>query len=77
MATYYAGNKKHPAIYPEKLVEKCIKVSGVKSGIILDPFLGTGTTGLVAKRMDLDFIGIEIDKDYYNFAKNRIESILV
>jgi len=68
-----AGDKKHPAIYPEKLVEKCIKVSGLKNGIILDPFLGTGTTGLVAKQMNLDFIGIEIDKDYFNFAKNKIE----
>ena len=71
-----AGDKKHPAIYPQKLVEKCIKVSGLKKGIILDPFIGTGTTGLVAKQMNLDFIGIEIDKDYFNFAKNRIESTL-
>ena len=71
-----AGDKKHPAIYPEKLVEKCIKVSGLKNGIILDPFLGTGTTGLVAKQMNLDFIGIEIDKDYFNFAKYKIESTL-
>ena len=67
------GDKKHPAIYPEKLVEKCIKVSGLKNGILLDPFLGTGTTGLVAKKMNLNFIGIEIDEDYFNFAKQRIE----
>ena len=71
-----AGDKKHPAIYPEKLVEKCIKVSGLKNGIILDPFSGTGTTGLVAKQMNLDFIGIEIDKDYFDFSKQRIESTL-
>ena len=67
------GDKKHPAIYPEKLVEKCIKVSGLKNGILLDPFLGTGTTGLVAKKMNLNFIGIEIDEDYFNFAKQKIE----
>ena len=60
-----------------EMKKECIKVSGLKNGIILDPFLGTGTTGLVAKQMNLDFIGIEIDKDYFNFAKNRIESTLL
>ena len=39
--------------------------------------MGTGTTGKVAKQMNLDFIGIEIDKDYYNFAKEKIESTLL
>ena len=72
-----AGDKKHPAIFPEKLVEKCIKLSGVKKGVILDCFMGTGTTGKVAKQMNLDFIGIEIDKDYYKFAKEKIESTLL
>ena len=67
-----AGDKKHPAIFPTKLVEKCIKVSGLKKGIVFDPFMGTGTTGKVAKQMNLDFIGIEIDEDYFNFAKDRI-----
>ena len=71
-----AGEKKHPAIFPEKLVEKCIKLSGFKKGVILDCFMGTGTTGKVAKQMNLNFIGIEIDEDYFNFAKNRIKSTL-
>ena len=66
------GDKLHPAIYPNSLVEKCIKVSGLKKGIVLDPFMGTGTTGLVAKKYNLDFVGIEIDEDYFAFAKNRI-----
>ena len=72
-----AGEKKHPAIFPEKLVEKCIKLSGLKKGVILDCFMGTGTTGKVAKQMNLDFIGIEIDKDYFNFAKDRINGHLI
>ena len=72
-----AGENKHPAIFPEQLVEKCIKVSGLKSGIILDCFMGTGITGVVAKKMNLDFIGIEIDEDYFKFAKNKINSILI
>ena len=67
-----AGKVKHPAIFPEELVAKCIKVSGLKQGVVLDNFMGTGTTGLVAKKYNLDFIGIEIDKEYYNFAKERI-----
>ena len=69
------GEKKHPAIFPEKLVEKCVKVSGLKNGVVLDPFLGTGTTGIVAKKNNLDFIGIEIDKDYFDFANERINDI--
>jgi len=72
-----AGDKKHPAIFPENLVEKCLKVSGIKKGKILDPFMGTGTTGLVAKKYKLNFIGIELDKDYFKHAKNRLETILV
>jgi len=68
------GDKLHPAIYPNSLVEKCIKVSGLKKGIVLDPFMGTGTTGLVAKKYNLNFTGIEIDQDYFEFAKQRINA---
>ena len=71
------GDKKHPAIFPETLVEKCIKVSGLKHGTLLDPFMGTGTTGIVAKKMNLDFIGMDIDKDYFEFAEKRIEETLI
>jgi len=70
-------NYGHPAIFPENLVEKCLKVSGIKKGKILDPFMGTGTTGLVAKKYKLNFIGIELDKDYFKHAKNRIESAFI
>ena len=69
------GDKLHPAIYPNSLVEKCIKVSGLKKGIVFDPFMGTGTTGIVAQEYNLKFTGIEIDQDYFVFAKNRIEGI--
>ncbi len=69
------GDKKHPAIYPIKLVEKCIKVSGLKNGVVFDPFLGTGTTSIVAESMGLNSIGCEIDKDYFDFACERLERI--
>ena len=71
------GDKLHPAIFPNDIVEKCLKVSGLKKGTILDPFMGTATTGLVAKTNNLDFIGFEIDKDYFDFAKQRLENILI
>ena len=67
-----AGNNKHPAIYPETLVEKCLKVSGLKNGVVFDPFMGTGTTAVVAKHYGLDWVGCEIDEDYYKFANERI-----
>mgnify|MGYP006093727843 CR=1 FL=1 len=69
------GDKKHPAIFPEKLVEKCIQVSGLKKGTVIDPFMGTGTTGLVCQKYNLDFIGCEIDKDYFQFATKRLCTI--
>ena len=71
------GDKLHPAIFPNDIVEKCLKVSGLKKVTILDPFMGTATTGLVAKTNNLDFIGFEIDKDYFDFAKQRLENILI
>jgi site-specific DNA-methyltransferase (adenine-specific) len=66
------GNKKHPAVFPRQLVEQCIKVSSIKSGTILDNFMGTGTTGIVAQDNNFDFIGIEVDNDYFKFAQERI-----
>jgi site-specific DNA-methyltransferase (adenine-specific) len=59
----------HPAIFPEKLVESCIKLAGYNSNtVVCDPFLGTGTTLMVAKRLGITGIGIEIDANYYDHA---------
>ena len=71
-----AGLNKHPAIYPEEFVEKCLKVSGLKKGVIFDPFMGTGTTAVVAKQYGLDYVGCEIDKDYHKFSLDRLTKIL-
>lgn len=43
--------------------------------MILDPFMGTGSCGIAAKKLGREFIGIEIDKHYFDIAKNRIEKI--
>ena len=65
---------KHPAIFPVKLVEECIKISGVKSGIVLDPFMGTGTTAIAAINQGCEYIGFDIDSEYIAFAESRIET---
>ena len=63
---------KHPAIFPVKLVEECIKVSGIKSGIVLDPFMGTGTTAIAALNQGCEYLGFDVDNDYIAFANRRI-----
>ena len=69
----------HPATFPEGLVEHCIKISDVKEGMILDPFIGSGTTVRTAKKMtdniddyNLSGIGIDIDEKYIDFCKDSI-----
>lgn len=65
---------KHPTIKPLDIIEKLIRNSSKENGIILDPFMGSGTTGVACKRNRRNFIGIEINKEYYNIARNRIEN---
>tara|TARA_X000001036_G_C20674482_1_gene803664 strand:- start:85 stop:822 length:738 start_codon:yes stop_codon:yes gene_type:complete len=62
----------HPTEKPETLLERIILLGSEKNGLVLDPFLGSGTTGVVAKRLGRKFIGIEKDNDYYNMSKERI-----
>ena len=64
----------HTRAYPEKLVED-ILLCFENSKIVFDPYMGSGTTGVVAKKMNKDFIGIELEKKYYNIAKERIETV--
>ena len=53
-----------------------IKVSGKKSGVILEPYLGTGTTCIVAEEMGFESIGIDIDSSYVEFAGNKLKEKL-
>jgi DNA modification methylase len=64
----------HFAVFPPKLVEPCILAGCPKGGTVLDPFMGAGTTGLVAAQHDRDFIGIELNPDYLEIARRRIEA---
>ena len=67
--------KTHGATFPRSLTKLIVGNFSNKGDIILDPFMGTGTTGVVAKSMGRRFIGIECDKSYYDFATNQIDSV--
>lgn len=62
----------HFATYPEKLVEPCILAGCPPRGVVLDPFAGSGTTGIVACRLGRDFVGIELNPEYAEMAERRI-----
>jgi len=68
-----AGNKKHSAAFPESLPEWFIKLFTKKKDVILDPFVGSGTTCVVSKRLERNSIGIDILPEYINIAIERIE----
>lgn len=65
-------NTEHPTQKPEKLIAKLILASTPPGAIVLDPFLGSGTTSVVAKKLDRQFIGIEIDEHYACIAEKRL-----
>lgn len=68
-------NKLHPTQKPIELFEKLILASSNEGDTVLDPFMGSGTTGIACKTLGRDFIGIEKDTNYFNIAKNRIEEV--
>jgi len=66
----------HFAVYPEELCEIPIRAGCPKGGIVLDPFFGAGTTGLVALKQNKKFIGIELNKEYIKIAEERLKPYL-
>lgn len=66
------GNKKHPTEKPVKLMKILVDNSTQVGGVVLDLFMGCGSTGVACKELHRDFIGIEIDEKYFNIAKDRI-----
>jgi site-specific DNA-methyltransferase (adenine-specific) len=68
-----AENTDHPTQKPEKLISKLILASCPENGIVLDPFLGSGTTSVVAKKLNRRYVGIEKNEEYCCWAEKRLE----
>lgn len=62
----------HFAVYPPKLISPCVLAGCPKGGVILDPFNGSGTTGVVALKHNRNYIGIELNPEYVELSKKRI-----
>lgn len=62
----------HFATYPQELIAPCILAGCPKDGIVLDPFMGSGTTGLAALKLGRRYIGIELNENYIDIANKRL-----
>ena len=65
----------HPAQYPEELVERILLAGTNRGDVVLDPFMGSGTTGAVAKGLNRQYIGIELNEEYCRLAEERIKKV--
>ena len=63
---------KHPTQKPTKIISHFIKHLSNKNDVVLDPFMGSGTTGVCSRKMNRKFIGIDLDKEYYELSKTRM-----
>lgn len=70
---YWTGDQKTPTKLPAELIEKILMYSSEEEDIVLDPFLGSGQVAIVSKMLNRKYIGFEIVKEYYQFAKERLE----
>ncbi len=71
---YWTGDEKTPTKLPRELIEKILLYSSKKNDLVLDPFLGSGQVAVVSKILCRRFLGFEIVKEYYNFAKRRLDN---
>lgn len=62
----------HPTVKPQKLMEYLCKLITPPNGTVLDPFMGSGSTGVAAKNLGFGFIGIEMNEEYFRIAEKRI-----
>lgn len=65
---------KHPTIKPLNIIETLVGNSSVAGGVVLDPFMGSGTTAIAARNLDRQFIGFEIDETYYHNSLERLKN---
>ena len=76
MGTERLKNPKHPTQKPVKILEHIIKLASNENDIVLDMFMGVGSTGVAALNLKRRFIGIEIDETYYKASEKRLKSII-
>jgi len=67
------GIKSHPTQKPLKLIQQVVLTSSKKGDLILDPFLGSGTTAVVAKNFGRKFLGCDINPEYVSIAEERLK----
>lgn len=65
----------HFAVFPPELIEPCILAGSPERGVVLDPFLGSGTTAVVARKLSRKYIGIELRNEFIEMAEQRIKQI--
>jgi site-specific DNA-methyltransferase (adenine-specific) len=70
---YWTGDIKTPTKLPKELIRKILQYSSEKGDLVLDPFLGSGQVALVSKMMERHYLGFEVVKEYYDFARKRLD----
>ena len=76
MNTESAKRVHHPAPFPVELPHRLINLYSFRGDVVLDPFMGSGTTAIAALKNDRRFIGYDTDLEYVNLANNRIKSFI-
>ncbi len=71
---YWTGDQKTPTKLPAELIKKILMYSSEEGDVVMDPFLGSGQVAIVSKMLNRKFIGFEIVKEYYDFAKQRLDN---
>jgi len=69
-------NRIHPTQKPLELIKELIKITTKKGDLVLDPFMGSGTTAVACRQLNRDFIGFEIDKEYCSKANERLKEFV-
>jgi site-specific DNA-methyltransferase (adenine-specific) len=64
--------KQHPAPFPPQLVENCIKLTTQEGDLVLDPFMGSGTTAVVSQELNRKWVGFDIDSNYVDMTRDRV-----
>lgn len=70
---YWTGDKKTPTKLPAELLRKILEYSSRQGDVVFDPFLGSGQVAMISKQMGRNYLGFEIVKKYYDFAKKRLD----